>query len=89
MKKWICGILTKNNNNFNINLNVLVPLVMLLIGLMGPNWVHFAHYAMVYRYFEFKLHFLKNLKLLSIYRLKELFEPIVFAKKKATGFCSV
>ena len=38
-------------------------------------------------YLEFKLRYLKNLKLFSI-RVKELFEPIVLRKKKATGFCS-
>ena len=40
---------------------------------------------MVYCYREFKLRYLKNLKLFSI-RVKELFEPIVLRKKKATGF---
>ena len=35
---------------------------------------------MVYCYTEFKLRYLKNLKLFSI-RVKELFEPIVLRKK--------
>ena len=35
-------------------------------------------------YLEFKLHYLKNLKLFSI-RVKELFEPIVL-RKKVMGF---
>ena len=40
-------------------------------------------------YLEFKLRYLKNLKLFSI-RVKELFEPIVMRKqlKKATDFCT-
>ena len=41
----------------------------------------------MYCYLEFKRRYLKNLKLFSI-RVKELFEPIVFKKKKAPGFCS-
>ena len=40
----------------------------------------------MYCYREFKLRYLKNLKLFSI-RVKELFEPIVL-QKKATAFCS-
>ena len=39
-------------------------------------------------YLEFKLCYLKNLTLFSI-RVKELFEPIVLEKKRATGFCSL
>ena len=38
----------------------------------------------MYCYLEFKLRYLKNLKLFLI-RVKELFEPIVLRKKKATG----
>ena len=38
----------------------------------------------MYCYLEFKLRYLKNLKLFSI-RVKELSEPIVLLKKKATG----
>ena len=41
----------------------------------------------MYCYLEFKLRYHKNLKLFSI-TVKELFEPIVLRKKKATGFCS-
>ena len=40
----------------------------------------------MYRYLEFKLSYLKNLKLFSI-RVKELFEPVV-CEEKATGFSS-
>ena len=49
--------------------------------------------AIVHCYLEFKLRYVKNLKLFSI-RVKELFEPIVLRKKtivlrkKTTGFCS-
>ena len=39
----------------------------------------------MYCYLEFKLRYLKNLKLLSI-RVKELFESIVFAKKRRRVF---
>ena len=59
--------------------------------LRGVNWVHFTHRA-VYFYIEFKLSYLKNqsapislsylhFKSSSI-RIKELFEPMIFAKKK-------
>ena len=40
----------------------------------------FYPYAMVYCYLEYKLRYLKNLKLFSIW-VKELFEPIVLRKK--------
>ena len=43
--------------------------------------MHFAHKAIVYCYIEFKLNYFKNLKLFSI-RVKELFEHIVFVKKR-------
>ena len=43
--------------------------------------MHFAHRLLVYCYIEFKLRYLKNLKLFSI-RVKDLFEPIVLQKKK-------
>ena len=39
----------------------------------------------MYCYLEFKLCYLKSLKLFSI-RVKELFEPIVLRKKKVAGF---
>ena len=38
-------------------------------------------YAIVYCYNEFKLRYLKNLKLFSI-KVKELFEPLFLQKKK-------
>ena len=41
---------------------------------MGHNWVRFAYRLLVYCYLEFKLRYLKNMKLFSI-RVKELFEP--------------
>ena len=41
----------------------------------------FCIYAIVYCYLEFKLRYLKNLKLFSI-SVKELFEPIVLRKKR-------
>ena len=56
-------------------------------SLQGLQLGTFCTYAIVYRYLEFKLRYLKNLKLFLI-RVKELFEPIVLRKKKATGFCS-
>ena len=71
----------------------LVALCNLLIGglfvclfydtvvLRGHNWVHFAH---LYCYPEFKLSYLKNLKLFSI-RIKEMLEPIVL-RNKCDGF---
>ena len=55
--------------------------------LRGHSWVHFAHKAIVYCYLEFKLRYLKKLKLFSI-RGKELFEPIGLREKKADGFLS-
>ena len=39
----------------------------------------------MYCYLEFKLRYLKNLKLFSV-RVKELFEPINLRKKKGDGF---
>ena len=51
------------------------------------NRVHFAHNAIVY-YLEFKLRYLKNMKLFST-RVKELFDPIVLREKKPTGFNSI
>ena len=54
--------------------------------LRGHSWVHFAHRPtpVVYCYPELKLSYLKNLKLFSIraIRVKELFEPQWFCKKK-------
>ena len=47
---------------------------------LGSQLGAFCPYAIVYCYLEFKLHYLKNLKLFSI-RIKELFDPIVFRKK--------
>ena len=46
------------------------------------NILHIGH--IVHCYFEFKLTYLKNLKLFSI-RVKELFDPIVLRKKKKKG----
>ena len=40
---------------------------------------------MGYCYLEFKLHYLRNLKLFST-RVKELFEPIVLREKKRRDF---
>ena len=50
------------------------------INLRGHNWVHFTHRPSCC-YLEFKLHYLQNLKLLSI-RVKELFECIALRKEK-------
>ena len=44
----------------------------------------FSSLVIVYCYLEFKLRYLKKLKLFSI-RVKELFEPIVL-RKKGDGF---
>ena len=52
-----------------------------LHNLRGRNWVHFAH--RLFR--EFKLCYLKTLKLFSI-RVKKLFEPTVNLRKKSDGF---
>ena len=49
---------------------------------LGALWPQ----AIVYSSLEFKLRYLKNLKLLSI-RVKELFEPIVL-QTNTDGFCS-
>ena len=54
----------------------------------GSQLGAFCPYAIVYCYLGFKLHYLKNLKLLSV-RVKELFEPVVLrGGGKLTGFCS-
>ena len=50
----------------------------------GSQLGTFCPQAIVYCYLEFKLHYLKNLKLFSS-RVKELFEPIVL-RKKGDGF---
>ena len=50
----------------------------------GSQLGAFCPQAIVYCYLEFKLHYLKNLKLFSI-RVKELFEPIVL-QRKTDGF---
>ena len=52
--------------------------------LKGSHLGTLCPYAIVYCYLEFKLRYLKNLKLFSI-RVKELFEPIVL-RKKGDGF---
>ena len=54
---------------------------MTLSSLKGSQMVAFSPKAIVYCYLEFKLRYLKNLKLFSI-RVKELLEPIVLRKKK-------
>ena len=41
--------------------------------------MHFAH-RLLYCYLEFKLRYLKNMKLFSL-RVKELFEPILLRRK--------
>ena len=51
--------------------------------LRGHIWIHFAHRLLVYCYLEFKLRYLKNLKLFSI---KDLFEPIVLRKRRRRVF---
>ena len=56
-----------------------------LRGLRGHNWMHLVIGHSVTDtncYLEFKLRYLKNLKLFSI-RVKELFEPIVLLFSKA------
>ena len=50
----------------------------------GSQLSTFCPYAIVYCYLEFKLRYLKNLKLFSI-RVKELFENIVL-RRKGDGF---
>ena len=57
-----------------------------MASLRGHNWLHFTHRSIVYCSLEFKLCYLKNLKLFSI-RVKELFEPIVL-RRKGDGLCS-
>ena len=50
----------------------------------GSQLDAFCPMAIVHCYLEFKLRYLKNLKLFSInmIRIKELFEPVVLRKKK-------
>ena len=50
--------------------------VSVYIMLRDHNWMLLAHRLLVYCSLEFKLSYLKNLKLFSI-RVKELSEPIV------------
>ena len=52
-------------------------ITVLAIIIKGSKLDAFSSYAIVYCYLEFKLSYLKNLKLFSI-RVKELFKPIVF-----------
>ena len=47
----------------------------------GSQLGAFCPYAIVYCYPEFKLRYLRNLKVFSI-RVKELFQPIVLRKKQ-------
>ena len=54
------------------------------LGIKGSQLDAFCPEAIKYYYLEFKLRYLKNLKLLSI-RVKELFEPIV-VQRKGDGF---
>ena len=53
--------------------------------LRGHNWLHFSNRLSCTVTNEFKLRYLKNLKLFSI-RVKEIFESVVLQKQKATGF---
>ena len=53
--------------------------------LKGSQLGAFCSYALVYCYLEFKLRYLKNLKLFST-RVKELFEPIVLREKRLLVF---
>ena len=54
------------------------------IVIKGPQLGAFCPEALVYCYLEFKLRYLKNLRLLLV-RVKELFEPLVL-RKKGDGF---
>ena len=49
---------------------------IIIFYVKGSQLVAFCPKAVVYCYLEFKLRYLKNLKLFSI-RVKDLFEPIV------------
>ena len=61
-------------------LSVLAPIELCVKG----SQLHtFCSWAIVYCYFEFKLSYLKNLKLFSI-KVKELSEPIVLWRKKTS-----
>ena len=57
-----------------------------LFSYLGSQLGAFCLYTIVYCYLEFKLRYLKNLKLFSI-RVKELFESIVL-RKMATSLSS-
>ena len=69
---WICPTL---------NSETILPTSVL----MSYIWVHFAIGHSIYCYLDFKLRYLKNLKLLSI-RVKQLFDPIVCENKKRRVF---
>ena len=56
--------------------NFLVIIVFIRRSVKGSQLDAFCPYTIVYWYLEFKLRYLKNLKLFSI-RIKELSEPIV------------
>ena len=73
----------QNRNNFEKKWKKKGP-----SSFKGSQLGAFCPQAMVYCYLEFKLRYLKNLKLFSI-RIKELFAPIVCENKKGDGllFC--
>ena len=54
---------------------------LLFFLLKGSQLGTFCPQTLAYCYLEFKLRYLKNMKLFSI-RVKELFEPIVLRKKR-------
>ena len=80
---WLPGI----KYLLTIFVNQSLIIVISVNVFKGSQLGTFFPLAIVYCYLEFKLCYLKNLKLFSI-RVKESFEPIVLRKKKATGFCS-
>ena len=60
---------------------VLFCFLLFFFLLKGSQLGTFCPQTLAYCYLEFKLRYLKNMKLFSI-RVKELFEPIVLRKKR-------
>ena len=63
----------QNGGRFMSMVKIVIHIILYL---KGSQLGAFCPYAIVYCYVEFKLSYLKNLKLLSI-RIKESYEPIV------------
>ena len=83
LNKWTSmtrhEILFNNGFQFEQQINTCIKLIG-LSTIKGWQLHAFSPSAIVYCYLEFKLRYLKNLKLFSI-RVKELSEPIVLWRK--------